>query len=349
MRRGLAFLSEGRPAAGDYGSRLARLRWLRAVGEEGAVIADWGAGEPAAAVVREAESWVLVPDAEALPFALPRGAAHTLRELESGPARPDEEGSTSPVAFRPAELPPAEGETVELYIKRLYNARPAGFEILPSCSVGDPSAKERPEVVDRLPAGACRILDPGCGSGGLALARARRPAWKLTGIENDPIRAARARETRGYERILEGDIVDVVPALSAEGARFDVLVFADVLEHFEDPVPILAAARSVVEHGGLLLVVAPNVGHLSLVRDLLLGRHDPVPAGLCDWGHLRWFSKSFLAETIEEAGWHLEKIEGIPGAAPPDPEPFLALARSWPEADLESLATYQWIATARNR
>jgi hypothetical protein len=99
----------------------------------------------------------------------------------------------------------------------------------------------------------------------------------------------------------------------------------------------------------MLLAVVPNVGHVSVVRDLLLGRHDPVPAGLCDAGHLRWFTRSFLGEVIDEAGWRLRKIEGVPGAPPPDPEPFLALARSWPQADLESLLTYQWIATALAR
>jgi SAM-dependent methyltransferase len=168
-------------------------------------------------------------------------------------------------------------------------------------------------------------------------------------VERDPLRAGRARQTGGYERVLEGDIAGVLPALAAEGARFDALVFADVLEHLEDPVEIMAAARAVVDEGGMMLVSVPNVAHLSVARDLVLGRHDPVPAGLCDSGHLRWFSKSFLAEAIEEAGWKLERIDGIPGAPPPDVEPFLALARTWPEADVESLLTYQWIATARAR
>ena len=81
----------------------------------------------------------------------------------------------------------------------------------------------------------------------------------------------------------------------------------------------------------------PNVGHLSLARDLLLGRLDPVPAGLCDAGHLRWFTRSSLAEALEESGWTVASIESAPGAPPPDPEPFLALASAWPDADRESL------------
>ncbi len=165
----------------------------------------------------------------------------------------------------------------------------------------------------------------------------------------DPSRSARARERGGYERVLEGDLTKVLPALAAEGARFDAVVFADVLEHLDDPVAALAAGRSLAAEGGLLLVVVPNVGHLSVVRDLLLGRHDPVPAGLCDAGHLRWFTKTSLAEMIEEAGWERVAIESAPGAPAPDAAPFLELAARWPDVDRLSLGTYQWIATARAR
>ena len=342
MRRGLAFLSDGRPQ--DYGTRLARLRWTRAVGlGEEALIVDWKPDDPAEQALGQVESWIFVPDTEALPLPGPAGAVHTLRELES-----HRSGASSAVAvaFRPADLRPAPDETINLYIRRLLSARPAAFRAVPSFSVGDPSTSERPEVVERLPGGDARILDIGCGSGGLGLARSSRPGWRLTGVEKDPIRAARARAGGGYERVLEGGIEDALPRLRDEDTRFDAIVFADVLEHVEDPAAALREARSLAGPNARLLAVVPNVGHLSLVRDLLLGRHDPVPAGLCDAGHLRWFTKTFLAETIEEAGWTVERIEGLPGAPPPDPGPFLELAKSWPGADIESLGTYQWVATA---
>jgi SAM-dependent methyltransferase len=331
--------------------RLSRLRWARAVGAEPVRVADWSPDTAAEDALRGAESWVFVPDASLLPHAAGEGSvSHTLRELESSGARPRSTtrvGSGSAVAFRAADLPPLQYETVKSYIQRLLTREPPVFEVLPSLWIADASETERPEVVERLPGGPARILDLGCGSGGLGLARARRPDWRLTGVEKDPIRAARARERGGYERVIEGELAEALPALASEGARFDALVFADVLEHLEDPVAALGAARPLAAAGATLLAVVPNVGHLSVARDLLLGRHDPVPAGLCDAGHLRWFTKSFLAEAIAEAGWDLAGIESVPGAPAPDPGSFLALASHWPDADLESLGTYQWIATAR--
>jgi SAM-dependent methyltransferase len=207
------------------------------------------------------------------------------------------------------------------------------------------SDRERPELTRRLPAGALRILDVGCGAGaGIAAAKARHPAWTVTGIEWDPVLAGRARSR--CDRVLEGDLARVLPALEGEGARLDAIVFADVLEHLEDPVAALVAARRIAALGARLLVSVPNVGHLSIARDLLAGRFDPIPAGLTDARHLRWFTRSFLAEVLAEAGWHTISIESEPGAPAPDAAAFLALAAAWPDCNRESLATYQWIATA---
>jgi len=62
---------------------------------------------------------------------------------------------------------------------------------------------------------------------------------------------------------------------------------------------------------------------------------------------VRWFTRSFLAEVLAEAGWGGATIEGEPGAPAPDAAAFLAATAEWPVRDLEGLATYQWIATAR--
>jgi len=348
LTRGLAFLSGARPPGDAYGWRLARLRWTRAAKADR--VEDWSPEDPAAGTLARAESWVFVPDSSALPLGMPgAGPCHTLRELEagtSGTAAVDGSPAAA-VEFRPSELPASGKETIKEYVSRLLATTPPVFRVVPSFLVGDSSREARPEIVNRLPTGRARILDLGCGAGGLGLARTGRNAWTLTGIEKDPSQAARARDSAAYERVLEGDLAGILPRLTAEGARFDAFVFADVLEHLEDPVAALTGARALAAANATLLAVVPNVGHLSVARDLLLGRHDPVPAGLCDAGHLRWFTRSSLAEALEESGWTVSSIESAPGAPAPDAEPFMALASAWPDADRESLRTYQWIATAR--
>jgi 2-polyprenyl-3-methyl-5-hydroxy-6-metoxy-1,4-benzoquinol methylase len=368
LTRGLAFL--GQAPATDYGSRLSRLRWRQVARAD--VVSEPCAEDPAEPILRGARSWVLVRDPAALPrpgarvpeppyrrvllaeagVPEPPAFVHTLREMEAtrlhaAPALLDR--WTPALAFWTADFPPRAEESILDFWQRLRdldaqshatdtNFRAIRFE--------EPSRLERPELTRRLPVGALRVLDVGCGAGGgIASARSRKGAWTVTGIERDPRLAAQARER--CDRVVEGDLREVLPRLARDGERFDALVFADVLEHLEDPVAPLRAARALAAPGARLLVSVPNVGHLSIVRDLLLGRFDPVPAGLLDAGHLRWFTREFLTQVLEETGWRIDAIESEPGAPSPDPEPLRRLAELWPDLDSRSLATYQWIAEAR--
>jgi 2-polyprenyl-3-methyl-5-hydroxy-6-metoxy-1,4-benzoquinol methylase len=267
---------------------------------------------------------------------------HTLRELESARIHACD-GAAAAIAFRTADAAPhARGTCAELFAALASRARTAeGFV---SVTIPDASDAPRPEIARRIPDAAVRILDVGCGSAGALSALSRRGERRVTGIERDARLAAAAR--RRCERVLEADLREALADLAAAGENFDAVVFADVLEHLEDPIAALAAGLRVAAPGGTLLVSVPNVGHLSVARDLLLGRFDPTPAGLCDAGHLRWFSRDFLEEAILEAGWSAPRIEGERGAPAPDPAAFRHLAGAWPDADPESLETYQWVATA---
>ncbi len=365
MSLAVAFLEAGAPPG--YGARLQRLRWRRLAGAASA--SSWKPGDLAGRGLTGAAEWLVVLDPTALPVpsaeppsaipgrvvaaaeASPDGPppVHTLRELEH--ARLARRPAAEPAAllFRPSDFPPAPAESVAAWIERLRGREGASLEDarLAAAPFSAPGGAERPELTSRLPEGPLAILDAGCGAGGaIASAAVRRPGWRVTGIEADPELARRARGR--CARILEGDLRRVLPELERAGERFDALVFADVLEHLEDPDAALAAARRVAAPGALLLVSVPNAGHLSLVRDLVAGRFDLLPAGLTDAGHLRWFTRPFLAETIAEAGWRAVSIESERGAPPPDAGGFLAATEGWPGRDVESLATYQWIATAAN-
>jgi SAM-dependent methyltransferase len=364
----LAFLSEGRPL--QYGDRLARWRWQRAYAPSSPAV-DLAPEAPARESLAGADVWLLVTDPTAVPLDMgslpdpvagtvrvatgavsPPPAAHTLREIEESRLRPGEgsaDGVRCPAAlFRPSDFPPAPGETVAAYFDRL-SRDPLARVIdsrLGALALEDPFRRERPEVTRHIPRTTRRLLDVGCGAGGASRAlRSAIPDLHATGIESDPTAADRAREA--LDVLLEGDAQEMLSRLVGARSRFDGFLFADVLEHLEDPVGALAKARALAEDGAILAASVPNAGHISLVRDLLLGRFDPVPAGLEDAGHLRWFSRSFLSEALEEAGWTVVAIESIAGAPAPAAEEFQEWLTGWPEADRESLSTYQWIAVAR--
>ena len=369
--RPLGLLLPGRASDLDYGRRLARLRWRRAFPE--ADERDVEPATPAASVLPGAAAWIAVRDESALPLPRARVAPrpktvvlpafrgvfepappHTLAELEEASFRPDagaslEAGASCPaLVFRSEDFAAGPGETIGAFLSRLASA-PTARAVDPGFGVfafSDPSEHERPEVMRHVPASARRLLDVGCGSGAAsALLKRERPGLEVSGIERDPGSAARARAR--LDRVHEGEAAAVLEKLAAAPERFDAFVFADVLEHLEDPAGALALARRIASPGAALVASVPNVGHISLVRDLVRGRFDPVPAGLADATHLRWFTRRLLAEALEEGGWTVGSIEGVAGAPARDAEAFLRLLSDWPGFDRESLSTYQWIAIAR--
>lgn len=369
MTRAVLLFARESTFGGGFGRRLARLRWKRWLGETSEHTAD--ERTPAAAVFAGASVGVLVGEETAIPEPVSRipelargrvlpalavrmedlAAVHTLRELQQAGLPPAGENAGAlpqlAVLFDPAAMPPAAAESLAAYaarIRREAASRPAdpAFRAL---VFEEPSDHPRPELVELLPRSARNLCDVGCSAGGVGAAWKRRATGgRVTGIENDP-RAARFAGGR-LDRVLTADALKGLEALGREEARFDAFLFADILEHLEDPVRALCLARRLAEPGARLVASVPNVGHLSLVRDLVAGRFDPVPAGLADAGHLRWFSRDFLREVLEEASWRVEDIHGLPGGPAPDAEKFLGAFADWEHLDRESLGTYQWIAVA---
>jgi SAM-dependent methyltransferase len=204
----------------------------------------------------------------------------------------------------------------------------------------------REEVLARIPPGARRLLDVGCGAGETgAEARRRRPALRVEGIEREPGLAARARSV--LDALHEGDALGALRDAGARGEAFDVIVFADSLEHFRDPFAVLEAAREVASDGATVVVSAPNAASAPIVSDLLSGRFDPVAAGPEDAGHLRWFTRRSLGEMLAEAGFSEFRCD--PVALPSESGLGADLAAGGIESDAEALGSIQWIATARYR
>ncbi len=104
-----------------------------------------------------------------------------------------------------------------------------------------------------LPPGRARILDAGCGTGGLIRAiHAANPDWRATGLDFMPLACTLARERTGGE-IVQGSITE----LPFADASFDAVVSADVVCQVEDGARALREFARVVRPGGVVLVNVP--------------------------------------------------------------------------------------------
>ena len=128
-------------------------------------------------------------------------------------------------------------------------------------------ARRRPlyeRLLDRLPAGARRLLDVGCGSGAF-LVCARDRGLEAVGLELAHAAARAARERAGVP-VLVGGLEALAPA-----ARFDVVTLWNVLDQVPDPLQLLAECRARLAPNGLLFARVPNGSvHRPLMRLLAL-------------------------------------------------------------------------------
>jgi 2-polyprenyl-3-methyl-5-hydroxy-6-metoxy-1,4-benzoquinol methylase len=108
------------------------------------------------------------------------------------------------------------------------------------------------------PHGAGRLLDIGCGAGGL-LETYRQLGWSAAGIENDPHATAACRR-RGLS-VHEGTVFD-----APYRSEFDLVLMSHVIEHLADPVAVLRCAAQLLAPGGKLLLITPNARSLGLAR-----------------------------------------------------------------------------------
>ncbi|MFQ5898513.1 MAG: class I SAM-dependent methyltransferase [Candidatus Methylomirabilia bacterium] len=141
-----------------------------------------------------------------------------------------------------------------------------------------------------------RLLDVGAADGLLSRPLAEH-GWRVTGIERDPALAAAG--AAHCERMLVVDLDREAPDLDGP---FDVIVYADVLEHLIDPVRALVTVNRTLAPHGHVIISVPNVAHLWIRLSLLLGRFEYTDRGILDRTHLRFFTGRSLRRLIADAG-----------------------------------------------
>jgi len=141
-----------------------------------------------------------------------------------------------------------------------------------------------------IPAGATgRVLDAGCGTGGLLRRLAHRKAWGIE-IASEGIRFCRQR---GLDNVLQASITE----LPFQANSFDVILSIDVLVHqwVPDDVDALREIHRVLAPGGfVLLQVAAYLALWSAHDVATLTRHR--------------YTRDELADKVKRAGFDVVRI-----------------------------------------
>lgn len=159
-------------------------------------------------------------------------------------------------------------------------------------------------VLDRTKPGD-HVLDAGTSTGYLArqlVAAGRR----VDGAELDPVAARAAGQV--CDSVWVGDLARLDPAELPRD--YDVILFADTLEHLPDPPAVLRRLRTRLAPGGQLVVSLPNIANWAIRLSLLAGRFRYTERGILDRTHLRFYTKRTAVDMIEQAGFRVTSVAG---------------------------------------
>jgi len=195
------------------------------------------------------------------------------------------------------------------------------------------------------------LLDLGAAQGDMAELLTSQ-GFVVTAVEGDPVLAEMARK-----KCAETIVADLDQPLPHFAQHFDVVLCADVLEHLKDPERVLREAVDRLKPGGIAAISVPNVAHLWMRLQLLLGSFNYRDRGILDRTHLRFFTLRSFRNLLADSG-----LKTVEMSASPVPLPLVvperyhgrllntvhaasaALVRLW-----KSMFAYQFIAFARKQ
>lgn len=161
----------------------------------------------------------------------------------------------------------------------------------------------RSDLVELVPDEAMSVLDIGCSRGNYGRELKKlRPEVFVAGVEVSPMAAEVARKF--YDLVFIGRLEEC-----SFHEKFDLINCGDILEHLYDPWTSLTRLHGMLSREGHLVLSVPNVGHWTVVSDLLQGRFEYIPAGIQCVSHIRWFTEDSIIKALVEAGFIVDFLE----------------------------------------
>ena len=143
----------------------------------------------------------------------------------------------------------------------------------------------------------------------------------MFGIEFDPEEGEKARAH--CDTVLTAD-AEALPASAFSDGFFDVIVYADVLEHMKYPECVLSMQQRWLSSDGYAIVSLPNIAFLGIRLQLLLGRfnYSPVSSieptcGSTPWRRQRSFCMVLNIQSKGSSRWGSFPPTCHPGSFPP--------------------------------
>lgn len=149
-----------------------------------------------------------------------------------------------------------------------------------------------------------KVLDIGCNVG--YLKRVSDTTNSFRGVDIDRRLLNKAKEINGYEDVYLSDLNQGIPKIKD---KFDVLVFADILEHLIKPEIVLRSfIKRNLKQDGKVLISLPNIAHISIRINLLFGLFNYRESGILDKGHFHLYTRKTACEMMDKANLSVKDV-----------------------------------------
>ncbi|MBV8461678.1 MAG: class I SAM-dependent methyltransferase, partial [Acidimicrobiales bacterium] len=152
-----------------------------------------------------------------------------------------------------------------------------------------------------------RVFEIGFGEG-FELAELERRGWKISGVDFTD-EGARMQNPDILDRVVVGDVFDVLDDLVKADAQFDLLICNNVLEHVPDPERLAESAAKLVTPEGVARFVVPNDGSV-LQKAVVDAGAAPDQFWVRFPDHLNYFTTETAPLLLHAAGWEVVDVLG---------------------------------------
>ena len=160
-------------------------------------------------------------------------------------------------------------------------------------------AVEAAHAVQRMKFGS--MLDLGCGTGLAALPFRPFSDW-MVGVDLSPAMLAQARSKGLYDQLIESEVLDFLAGEAKIGARYHLVLAADLFMYLDDLAPVLKAIAQVrASSGQLAFSVETYDGEGVILRETLRYAHgEPHVQGALAAASLKPISLDFVSTRTEK-------------------------------------------------
>lgn len=164
-------------------------------------------------------------------------------------------------------------------------------------------------AIDSVKPGA-EVLDIGCGQGYVALEMAKRAAH-VTGIDQYLPGDSSASNVEFHQWNLDSQ------ELPVDVSAYDQIFMLDVIEHLKDPEIFMENLRhATARRRPEIILTTANIGFFITRVMLMCGWFNYGRVGILDRTHTRMLTVNSLRELLQQTGYKVLEIKGIPGPYP---------------------------------